>query len=229
MPERVLIVFHLRILRIALNRLGARRRVKAPGPAYSAYEAKYADSEVLVVLSFPGAPLAVGLVDALSCCGARRMVAVGWAGSINPRLRVGDLVAPSWALREEGASFHYMPDPSYTPKPSEPLASALYEELLRRAKGRRVSRGGIWSIDAPYRETLDKVVKYHNLGVDAVDMEASALMTVADYRGVDLAVAVAISDELRHDGTWINGYMSRRLSNATRIAVEASLNVLATI
>ncbi len=226
MPERVLIVFHPRILRIVLNRLEARWRMKPPGPAYSAYKARYTDVELLVALSFPGAPLAVGLLDALSCCGARRVIAVGWAGSVNPGLKIGDLVVPFWALREEGASFHYISDPDYTPKPSGSLASALYAELLRRAGNRRVSRGGIWSIDAPYRETLDKVVEYHRLGVDAVDMEASALMTVADYRGVELAVAAAISDELRHDGTWVNGFKSRRLSNATRIAVEASLEVL---
>ncbi len=54
-------------------------------------------------------------------------------------------------------------------------------------------------------------------------------MTVAEYRGVDLAVAIAISDELRHDGMWVNGYSSRRLSNATRVAVRASLDVLVAV
>jgi uridine phosphorylase len=43
-------------------------------------------------------------------------------------------------------------------------------------------RGGAWTTDAPYRETPRKVKKYFKEGCLAVEMEASALFSIAKYR-----------------------------------------------
>jgi|GEM_PF-6795755 len=50
--------------------------------------------------------------------------------------------------------------------------------------------------DAIFRETEDKVEEYAKRGILGVKMESSALMTIASFRGVELAVALAVSDEL---------------------------------
>jgi nucleoside phosphorylase len=54
----------------------------------------------------------------------------------------------------------------------------------------------VWTTDAPYRETASKVNTYRERGVLAVEMELSALMTLAVYRSVKLAGLLVVSDEV---------------------------------
>ena len=98
------------------------------------------------------------------------------------------LLSQHGGVREEGVSFHYISDNSYVPKPDSELAKALYTSTVK-LKGRRrvkVVKGGVWATDAIFRETLDKVIEYSSKGVYGVDMESTALMTVAHYRKVKL-------------------------------------------
>jgi purine-nucleoside phosphorylase len=56
--------------------------------------------------------------------------------------------------------------------------------------------GTVWSTDAIYRETPQQVEYYQRRGAIAVDMEISALFTVAQFRQVDLGAVAVVSDEL---------------------------------
>jgi uridine phosphorylase len=56
--------------------------------------------------------------------------------------------------------------------------------------------GAIWSTDAIYRETCEKVKYFQRRDAIAVEMEMSALFTVAKFRGVDLGAIAVVSDEL---------------------------------
>ncbi|MGB5748539.1 MAG: purine-nucleoside phosphorylase, partial [Desulfobacterales bacterium] len=47
-----------------------------------------------------------------------------------------------------------------------------------------------------YRETKEKVDYYQKQGVLAVEMEASALFSVAQFRQVELCAMLVVSDEL---------------------------------
>ena len=60
----------------------------------------------------------------------------------------------------------------------------------------RRQTGKVWTTDAPYRETRTKVADYARQGIYGVDMEFSALCTVAAFRGVELAAAMLVSDEV---------------------------------
>ena len=57
-------------------------------------------------------------------------------------------------------------------------------------------------------------------------MESTALMVIARYRGVKLAIIAAVSDELRHDGTWMRGFNTRKLSLTENLIVKAALNAI---
>ena len=56
--------------------------------------------------------------------------------------------------------------------------------------------GAIWTTDAIYRETSEKVKYFQREDAICVEMEISALFTVAKFRGVDLAAMAVVSDEL---------------------------------
>ncbi len=149
-----------------------------------------------------GAPASVLALELLIAAGGRNFLVYGGAGSLTPDLRIGDVLVPTWGVREEGTSYHYLP-PHHVPRPHPELTKELIRVLRAHLSllGSRVEEGGVWSTDAVFRETEDKVREYGVKGVKGVDMEATALMSVAEYRGANLSLALVITDEL-FNGVW---------------------------
>ncbi len=168
-----------------------------------------------------GAPNSVTMLESLIANGAKRVIAVGCCGSLQPELKVGELVIPTEAISEEGASRHYRPD-LYPPRASEPLVETV--ENLASQKKWPIRKGAVWTTDAPYRETCEKVKKYANDGVLAVEMELSALFTVARCREIELAGVIAVSDELA-SLEWKQGFFEPVFLRASTRAVRLALNV----
>ena len=144
-----------------------------------------------------GAPMAAMCLEKLIVLGAKRIVLYGWCGSLQEDLRVMDVFLPAEALSEEGTSRHYQ----IKREDGENKISAspqLHEHLRNILTSANISCqvGKIWTTDAPYRETRTKVVAYAGQGIRAVDMEFSALCSVASFRGVELAAAMLVSDEV---------------------------------
>jgi uridine phosphorylase len=140
-----------------------------------------------------GAPHAVMVMEKLIALGAKRIWFLGWCGSLQPDLSIGDLIIPITAVSEEGTSRHY-PVPRKKCQAS-PHMNRLLEASLSKA-GLRWTRGQVWTTDAIYRETRRKTKEYRRKGILAVEMEISALISVSIYRSVGLAALLIVSDEL---------------------------------
>jgi|Deesub1362B_J571_1020462.scaffolds.fasta_scaffold00003_162 uridine phosphorylase len=188
------------------------------------YIGKYRGRDILVLKPCFGAPASIFLFELAIAAGAERFIFLGEAGAIHSDLAITDYVVPDWGVREEGTSYHYRPA-DYKPIINTPLLKRLLDVLATFPHGYRVHRGGVWSIDAPFRETRDKINRYREMGVLCVEMEATAFMTVADYRGVDLAILLVISDEL-YGEEWRTGWETRELEEAEYKAVEVGLEAL---
>ena len=172
---------------------------------------------------FIGAPQAVMGTEKLIALGARRLWILGWCGSLQPSLRIGDLVIPMNAISEEGTSQHY-PIPSKEPHTDHELNQILQTTL--QSKGQSYTMGKVWTTDAPYRETHAKIKAYQGQGVLAVEMEMSALMAVAIFRAVKLAGLLVVSDEL-FDLTWHAGFKNSVFKAKRQWASEMLLGILA--
>lgn len=163
-----------------------------------------------------GAPMAVLTLEKLIALGCQRVVVFGSCGALLPDLAVGDVFMPTWAVSEEGTSCHY---PLAGPAtPSMHLHVKLLECLQQL--GVEAKTGGIWTTDAPYRERRDVVRRYQSMAVGAVDMEFSALLTVASFRQVELAAVMVVSD-LLSDDIWRPGFRSRPFKAATARVAQA--------
>lgn len=165
---------------------------------------------------FLGAPQAVMGMEKLIALGARRIWVLGWCGSLQPDLKAGDLVLPSYAVSEEGTSQHY-PLGKKKAGADRELTRILGEALTREGHAYRTGR--VWTTDAPYRETPSKVGEYGRRGVLAVEMEISALMTVSIYRSVRLAGLLVVSDELAAL-KWRPGFKDQRFKAMSRFAAD---------
>lgn len=161
-----------------------------------------------------GAPMAAMVLEKLIILGAKQVVLFGCCGSLNPELPMGTLLLPTWGLSEEGTSAHY--PTAGRPGSAPHLRRSLHDYL---APGERVLEGPVWTTDAPYRETREKVNRFREQGVVAVDMEFSALCSVAAWRGVEIAAVMLVSDELWRE-KWQSGFRSKSFRKRSREILE---------
>ncbi len=180
------------------------------------YRGKLDPQGAAVVGPMCGAPYAVMILENLIILGAQDILFLGWCGSIQPDLLVGDFLVPDYALSEEGTSAHY-PTKEHHPTPSSHVLKAIEDGLLSASIPFR--KGAVWSMDAPYRETREKVLLYQEQSVLGVEMELSALFAVASFRQVNLGAILVVSDEL---GTlsWKSGFASPKFNRARKLAAE---------
>lgn len=150
------------------------------------------DEQVGVIGNFGfGAPTVVTIMEGLIAFGVKNFLSIGIAGSLQSRLTVGSIVVCNRAIRDEGTSHHYL-KPSKFAYASKRIVNKIEKELKR--SGLDYAVGSSWTIDAPFRETIAEVRKYREEGVLTVEMEASAIFSLAKYRNVEAGAIFTISD-----------------------------------
>ncbi|MDX1707032.1 MAG: nucleoside phosphorylase [Desulfobacterales bacterium] len=164
-----------------------------------------------------GAPYAVMVLENLIAWGAEKIIFLGWCGSISHKVNIGDIVVATSALIDEGTSGHYRHAENGQTFPSERLTNRLVAELNNSQT--KFHSGPIWTTDAIYRETQRKVKTYQRRNALAVEMEISALFTVATYRGVDIGAMAVVSDELA-SFKWRAGFKTQEFKRGRRAACE---------
>jgi uridine phosphorylase len=185
-------------------------------------EGRWHDRPVTLTAPALGAPYAVMLLEKLLVLGARMVLALGWCGSLQSGLAIGDLVLPTATVSTEGTSRHY-PLNGRAPDPDPGLTEILRQ--LLKASGHPWQEGPVWSTDGFYRETVQQVETHQAQGVLGVDMEMAALFTVGRFRQVPVAGLLVVSDELA-TLTWNPGYRSepfrRARDQAARLILAAA-------
>ncbi len=169
-----------------------------------------------------GAPYAVMILETLIAWGARQILFFGWCGSISHDIHTGDIVIPDKAFIDEGTSRHYGADELVPVYPSDNLLEKTKQALSRNNSG--FHQGAIWSTDAIYRETHDKIRHYQDKQVLAVEMEVSALFSVAKFRNIDLSAILVVSDELA-TLQWKPGFKDERFVQARKFVYETIRNL----
>lgn len=134
-----------------------------------------------------GAPMAADTVEVLAASGVRRIVAIGMCGVFRRDVDVGDVLLPPFAWVEEGTSPHY--DASRRAEPSERVTACLTAAF---PEGKRLP---VVSMDAVYRQTFRKEAAWRARGCVGVDMETSAVLTVARSLGLEAGAALIASDK----------------------------------
>ncbi len=170
-----------------------------------------------------GAPMAVMTMEKLIALGARRIIFFGWCGTLRESLVIGDLLLPTSALSGEGTSSYYVSG-SQLPGPS----SFLIEKLKRLLEGFSLSwqEGCVWSTDAPYREKrsfLKALQKEQD--VSAVDMEYAALCSAGDFRKIDFAALLLVSDEV-WGKSWAPGFSRQEFKAKSRMLIDIFIKEL---
>lgn len=145
-----------------------------------------------------GAPMSALLIEELIFLGGRCFITVGAAGYIGEKDDIGQLVLVDKSLRGEGTSQYYQKKGLFS-YPHLELNHHIDDYL--KSKEINISHVSTWATASVYRETpslLDALVKNK---VKCIDMESSAMFSIAQYRGIPLSVLFYLTDCF-HDLMW---------------------------
>jgi uridine phosphorylase len=222
-PERAVMCFYSEILDALPEDARQVGRLVAAHGKHPIWSINRHGHDIAVFHPGVGAPLAAGFLEEAIALGARKVVACGGCGTLSASVGAGDIVLPDSAVRDEGTSFHYAPPSREIEADAEGLAVA--RDVLER-RGHPFQVGKVWTTDAIYRETRDKVTRRRDEGCLVVDMEASAFFAVARFRGIRFAQLLYGGDDLSgeqwDDRKWTVS-PSRRLTFDLALEVAASL------
>jgi len=166
-----------------------------------------------------GAAAAVLVLEKLIVLGVKEIWLLSCCGSLDPAWSIGDIVLAIAAVCGEGVSPHYSRSNLAYPGNG---ATRRLEEFAGRLRG-ELRRGTIWSTDAPYRERRSGLLALQErYGVAGIDMEFSALCTVAACRGVSLGALFVVSDML-WTRNWKPGFAGREYTQSSRRLIDLLL------
>jgi len=130
--------------------------------------------------------------EILCAGGAETLVRIGSCGSLQDKIKVGDLVIVTGARRGEGTTDYYVAKNFATV--ADPGIVAALEKAAQSA-GVRYHLGAVFTTDALFQETPELIGDLERQGIAAIDMVTSAFLTIAQVRGKKAGAIMAVSDE----------------------------------
>ena len=191
------------------------------------YEMEYAGQPIAFYMSKVGAPACLMQFEEIIAKGSRTVVMFGKCGALDQELAEGHFIIPTAAVRDEGASCHYIPaSPEIEVDPASiEVLTATMDQM-----GYSWVKGKTWTLDAPYRETAKKAALRKSQGCIAVDMECAAMLAVAKFREIKFAQFFDAADNLDAPDWDPRHLFSRSFDFSHRerymlVALEAAVNL----
>lgn len=157
------------------------------------YQFQCQGKKIAVVHPGCGASYGALMMERMIAWGAKVLIACGGAGVIGEKLPMGVLMVPYAAVRDEGASYHYLPA-----APEIQLDTGGVERIAHTLDqiGCSYVKVKTWTTDGFYRETQDRMQKRISEGCRAVEMECAAFAAIARFRRVHYAQLLYSGDSL---------------------------------
>lgn len=222
LPEDALLIPSSWEFRLSLDYFGLKHKRASRLDFASLYLLPHKTKEIALVGPCIGAPAAVLILEKMIVLGAKNVLVLGCCGSLQEDINIGDMIIPEEAIREEGTSFHYIEDGEFIPRAHKKMTGLISKACEEQRL--KIHAGKVWTTDAPYRETRGKVGKYKGQNVLGVEMELSALMTVACLKKINLGGLLIVSDELS-SLEWEKGFHSKIFKSSFSKGCEVALRV----
>jgi len=126
--------------------------------------------------------------------GVKNLVRVGTCGAMQEDVHVREVILAQAACTDSSVNRHVFGGYDYAPIASFKLLKAAYDSGL--AKGLKMHVGNIFCSDTFYRDDKSIVQKLMDHGVLGVEMETTALYTIAAKYGVNALTILTVSDHL---------------------------------
>lgn len=145
----------------------------------------YQGIPILAISTGIGGASAGIAIEELAQIGVKAMIRIGSCGSLQPKVKVGDIIIVNGAVRDDGASKTYI-DASFPAVPDPFLMMACAEVAKEQHFAHHI--GIARSHDSFYTEREIELNAYwEKQGVLGCDMETAALFTIGTLRGIQTA------------------------------------------
>ena len=157
------------------------------------YKINYKNIDIALFMSRVGASSCIVSYEEVLAMGIEKLIMFGTCGVLDSSIDDLAIIIPTSAIRDEGTSYHYMPASREITVNNKYIKE--FENILK-SKNITYTKGKVWTTDAPYRETRNKVLKRKEEGCICVDMECSAMHAVANFRNKELFQFFYAADNL---------------------------------
>jgi purine-nucleoside phosphorylase len=159
------------------------------------FTGRYGDKRVSVMGSGMGMPtLSIYIHELVTGYDVTTLIRVGTCGALQAHLNIGDIVLPMSSSTNSHINRLRFGGMDYAPTADFPLLLKAYEAA--RERGARVHVGGMFASDTFYADDPDWWKKWAAYGALVVEMETSALYTLAAKFQVRALSVLTVSDNV---------------------------------
>ena len=176
--------------------------------------------KIAITMPFQCSAGAAGTLEEMHAMGCSKFIICGGAGCLTGKMDVGQIMLPTSAVRDEGASYHYLAPSREVEAPKETLEKTA---RILGEMGVPFTLGKTWTTDAFYRETKEMVEKRRAEGCRMVEMETAGFYAVAKYYGLQLAQLLYAGDDVSGEAWDNRSWNSRKGIRANLIALSIEL------
>ncbi|MFJ5624496.1 purine-nucleoside phosphorylase [Peribacillus loiseleuriae] len=126
--------------------------------------------------------------------GVKKLVRIGTCGAMQKELNIRDIILAQAVSSDSNLTEKIFHGCNYSPTADFSLLMKAYQQA--QSKKVNVFVGNIYNSDEFYRETLDRLHKFMEFGVLAVEMESTALYTLAAKYGVKALSILTVGSHL---------------------------------
>jgi DeoD family purine-nucleoside phosphorylase len=176
------------------------------------YTGTYKGKSVSVQGTGMGCPGATIVFEELIQLGCKKLIRVGTCGGLQAHHALGDLIVALSAVPADSTAMHLVNGEPHCPTASWELIHGAVHAA--KEQGQSLHVGPIVSSDLFYNPNEGQYERWSARGVLAVEMEASALFTVAAIRGVQAGCLLTVSDIV------VEGVFTRITDEELRASVD---------
>lgn len=156
------------------------------------YKGSRGGKEILFAPTLMGAAAASFNIERYLCHSPASVgIGVGYCGGLKAEIEIGRIIIPAKAIIGEGTSKYY--GKGEISSADQGLVTRLV--AVTRRFGYEPLVGEVYSIDAPFMETTDLIGQLSQQGILGIDMETSALFSIAEYHSKRAAAILVVSDK----------------------------------
>ena len=167
--------------------------------------------------------IAIYASELISEYGVKNLMRVGTCGAMQSHIRIRDLVLAQSASTDSSFNRHVFGGWDYAPTANFKMLRTAYERAV--AHGIEPHVGNIFSSDVFYRDdtTVTNLLTKH--GVLAVEMETTALYTLAAKHSVNALTILTVSDHLITGEATTAQERQTTFHSMMEIALETAINL----
>ncbi|GGH84680.1 purine-nucleoside phosphorylase [Pullulanibacillus pueri] len=160
--------------------------------------------------------------ELISEYGVKNLIRVGSCGAMQEEIKVRDLVLAQASSSDSSMNRHVFGGYDFAPVANFDLLRRAYD--IGKTKDFTIHVGNVFSSDMFYRDDTSVVKKFMDYGVLAVEMETTALYSLAAKYGVNALSILTVSDHIITGEETTSEERQKTFNEMITVALETALN-----